>query len=211
MRTNTQKKQWEPTGDTFIDRCDDKDCRFDFHQYAIHSDVSSNRLLITDTDGNEEFETDSYLDCTTQPDVMRDYLQMVANTGDDYLGALNVTIKKSQMWTVTLKRWIGANTQGLIIASGRRKGHKTVRPADFPSAVAEFLEMKKLYTRYVTTAAKSIAELYQLAGDTFQVVPRGRNELSTRIRFTLDVPLTQTQNKRAVAAKARQALKDLNA
>lgn len=206
MPKTKQSPSWEPTGDTFIARCDEKDCRYNFHQYAVHSDLNSNRLLVTDMDGNDEFETDSHLDCITKEEVWLDYVREVAQTGDDYLGSFTVKQSRKQTWSVTLANWLGNKDRGLLIVRGRRVGRKSVTPDQFPLAVSQYLEMVKGATRFTTKAVHSVDELkaLQSKGD-FRVTSTDRHN-HTRIRFTLDVPFTQNQNKRAVMKVARKRL-----
>jgi hypothetical protein len=160
-------------------------------------------------DGNEEYETDSYLECLKSPETMRAYVETVAETGDDYLGVFSVTEKRTQTWTAVLANWIGNSSKGMLIVSGRRKGRKSVLPLQFPAAVGEFLEMDKSNALFTTRAVHSIEELHRLqqAGD-FQIL---RNKgTHARIRFTLDVPVSKPQFKRAVIQTARKQLQEMN-
>lgn len=206
--TKQKEPQWEPSGDTFISRCDVKGCAFAFHRYAIHCDLNSQRVLITDMDGNPEYEIErGERTPETQPDTWRDYCASVAETGNDYLSAFIVPQSCPQTWTVKLSAWLGARERGLRIVQGRRAGHSYVIPLRFPKSVLEYLEADTSRAFFTSNAIHSFTELKQTQESGGFEILRGSSDLRMKIRFRIDVAYPAVQIKRKLMKLARRGVR----
>lgn len=203
-----KEPHWEPTGDTFIEPCNDKSCAFAFHQYAIHSDLHSQRVLITDMDGNREYEIeDGESIPRTSPETWLAYCTSVAETGNDYLGTFIVPRSCSQTWTVKLCTWLGAKERGLRIIKGRCAGRSYVIPIRMPKSVLDYLEADTSRALFTSNAVHSFTELRQIQDSGGFEILRGSNNLRMTIRFRLDVAYPAPQIKRKLMKMARKELR----